>query len=92
MWCSDGRQLADFSLVDQPIFGLRLSGLGFRSRKPNWRNKLWHWRLALAHPNTRPSVEHRDVFDRANGPIGDGQVLGTFVEGVPVFEAPGLDR
>ena len=38
------------------------------------------------------AVLDRDVFDRANGPIGDGQVLGTFVEGVPVFEAPGLDR
>jgi hypothetical protein len=25
-WLADGRQLADFSLVDQPTFGLRLSG------------------------------------------------------------------
>ena len=28
----DGRQLADFSLVDQPTIGLRLSGTRFESR------------------------------------------------------------
>ena len=31
---ADGRQLADFSLVDQPTIGLRLSGFGFRCRTP----------------------------------------------------------
>jgi hypothetical protein len=37
------------------------------------------------------AVLDRDLFDRAEGPIGDARVLGTFIEGVPVYEAPGLD-
>jgi len=37
------------------------------------------------------AILDRDLFDTAEGPIGDARVLGTFVEGVPVFEAPGLD-
>lgn len=32
-----------------------------------------------------------DIFDEAEGPIGDARVLGTFIEGVSVFEEPGLD-
>ncbi len=36
-------------------------------------------------------VLDRDLFDEAAGPIGDARVVGTFVEGVPVHEAPGLD-
>jgi predicted amidohydrolase YtcJ len=36
-------------------------------------------------------VLDRDLFDRGAGAIGETQVAGTFVEGVPVYEAPGLD-
>ena len=32
------------------------------------------------------AVLDRDLFDRAAGPIGETRVVGTFVEGVPVFE------
>ncbi|MFN8630627.1 MAG: amidohydrolase family protein [Chloroflexota bacterium] len=37
------------------------------------------------------AVLDRDLFDRAEGPIGDARVLATFIEGVPVYEAAGLD-
>ncbi len=37
------------------------------------------------------AVLDRDLFDEAAGPIGDARVVGTFVEGVAVHEAPGLD-
>jgi predicted amidohydrolase YtcJ len=35
-------------------------------------------------------VFDRDLFDGAAGPIGNARVLATFVEGVAVYEAPGL--
>ena len=37
------------------------------------------------------AVLDRDLFDRGSGSIGETQVVGTFVEGVPVFEAPELE-
>lgn len=37
------------------------------------------------------AVLDRDLFDEAEGPIGDARVLATFVEGEAVYEAPGLD-
>ena len=37
------------------------------------------------------AVLDRDLFDPAEGPIGETRVLGTFVEGVAVHEAAGLD-
>jgi predicted amidohydrolase YtcJ len=33
----------------------------------------------------------RDLFDQAEGPIGDTRVLATFVDGVAVHELPGLE-
>jgi predicted amidohydrolase YtcJ len=36
-------------------------------------------------------VLDRDLFDRAAGAIGDTRVVGTFVEGVAVFEDAALD-
>jgi predicted amidohydrolase YtcJ len=36
------------------------------------------------------AVLDRDLFDRGQGPIGETRVLATFVEGVTVYEAPGL--
>ncbi len=33
----------------------------------------------------------RDLFDRAEGPIGDARVLATFVDGAAVYEVPGID-
>jgi predicted amidohydrolase YtcJ len=36
-------------------------------------------------------VLDRDLFDQAEGPIGDARVLATFVDGVAVHELPGLD-
>ena len=36
------------------------------------------------------AVLDRDLFDRGAGPIGDARVVGTFVEGVAVFEDPAL--
>ena len=37
------------------------------------------------------AILDRDLFDEAEGPIGDARVLATFVDGVAVYEAPGLD-
>jgi predicted amidohydrolase YtcJ len=37
------------------------------------------------------AILDRDLFDRGAGEIGETRVVGTFVEGVPVFEAPGLE-
>ena len=37
------------------------------------------------------AVLDRDPFDRQAGEIGETRVAGTFVEGVAVYEAPGLD-
>ncbi len=37
------------------------------------------------------AILDRDLFDEAEGPIGDTRVLATFVEGTAVHEAPGLD-
>ena len=37
------------------------------------------------------AILDRDLFDEAEGPIGDTRVLATFVEGVAVHELPGLD-
>ncbi len=37
------------------------------------------------------AILDRDLFDRGAGAIGDARVLATFVEGVAVYEAPGLD-
>jgi hypothetical protein len=37
------------------------------------------------------TVLDRDLFDRAAGPIGETRVVGTFIEGVPVYEDPALD-
>jgi predicted amidohydrolase YtcJ len=36
------------------------------------------------------AVLDRDLFDRAAGAIGEAQVVGTFVEGRPVYETAGL--
>ena len=36
------------------------------------------------------AVLDRDLFDRAAGPVLDARVVGTFVEGVSVFEDPAL--
>jgi predicted amidohydrolase YtcJ len=36
------------------------------------------------------AVLDRDLFDRSAGAIGDARVVGTFVEGTPVFEDPEL--
>ncbi|MDH5243873.1 MAG: amidohydrolase [Chloroflexota bacterium] len=36
-------------------------------------------------------VLDRDLFDRGAGAIGETRVDGTFVGGIPAFEAPGLD-
>lgn len=36
------------------------------------------------------AILDRDLFDAGEGPIGETHVLGTFVEGVAVHEAPGL--
>jgi len=36
-------------------------------------------------------VLDRDLFDRGAGEIGDARVVGTFIEGEPVFETPALD-
>jgi hypothetical protein len=36
------------------------------------------------------AVLDRDLFDRGAGAIGEARVVGTFVEGVPVFEDPAL--
>ena len=37
------------------------------------------------------TVLDRDLFDRGAGAIGDARVVGTFVEGAPVYEDPALD-
>jgi len=37
------------------------------------------------------AVLDRDLFDRGAGEIGDTRVVGTFIEGVAVFEDPALD-
>jgi predicted amidohydrolase YtcJ len=37
------------------------------------------------------AIIDRDLFDEAAGPIGEASVLATFVDGVLVHEAPGLD-
>jgi predicted amidohydrolase YtcJ len=36
------------------------------------------------------AVLDRDLFDRGAGAIGEARVVGTFVEGVPVYEDPGI--
>jgi hypothetical protein len=35
-------------------------------------------------------VLDRDLFDRSEGPIGEARVIGTFIDGVAVFEDPAL--
>jgi predicted amidohydrolase YtcJ len=37
------------------------------------------------------AILDRDLFDREAGEIGEARVVGTFVEGEAVYEAPGLD-
>ena len=37
------------------------------------------------------AVLDRDLFDRGAGAIGETRVVGTFVDGVAVFEDPALD-
>jgi predicted amidohydrolase YtcJ len=37
------------------------------------------------------AILDRDLFDQAEGPIGDARVLATFVDGVAVHELPGLE-
>lgn len=37
-------------------------------------------------------VLDRDLFDRSAGAIGEARVVGTFIDGAPVFEDPALDR
>jgi predicted amidohydrolase YtcJ len=37
------------------------------------------------------AVLDRDLFDRGAGEIGDTRVLGTFIDGIAVFEDPALD-
>ncbi len=37
------------------------------------------------------AVLDRDLFDRGSGAIGETKVVGTFIEGTPVFEDPALD-
>jgi hypothetical protein len=36
-------------------------------------------------------VLDRDLFDRGAGEIGEARVVGTFIEGEPVFETPALE-
>jgi len=36
-------------------------------------------------------VLDRDLFDRGAGAIGEARCIGTFVDGVSVFEDPALD-
>lgn len=36
-------------------------------------------------------VLDRDLFDRSAGAIGEARVVGTFIDGVPVYEDPSLD-
>jgi predicted amidohydrolase YtcJ len=36
-------------------------------------------------------VLDRDLFDRGAGAIGEARVVATFIDGVPVYEAPTLD-
>jgi hypothetical protein len=36
-------------------------------------------------------VLDRDLFDRSAGAIGEARVVGTFIDGVPIFEDPALD-
>ena len=37
------------------------------------------------------AVLDRDLFDRGAGAIGEARVVGTFVEGVAVYEDPALE-
>ena len=37
------------------------------------------------------AILDRDLFDRGSGAIGEARVVGTFVDGAPVYEDPGLD-
>jgi predicted amidohydrolase YtcJ len=37
------------------------------------------------------AVLDRDLFDRGAGAIGEARVVGTFIDGTPVFEDPALD-
>ena len=37
------------------------------------------------------AILDRDLFDRGAGAIGEAQVIATFVDGAPVYEAPSLD-
>jgi predicted amidohydrolase YtcJ len=37
------------------------------------------------------AILDRDLFDRGAGAIGEARVVGTFIEGVPVYEADGMD-
>jgi predicted amidohydrolase YtcJ len=37
------------------------------------------------------AILDRDLFDRSAGPIGDARVVGTFIDGQPVFEDRALD-
>ena len=36
------------------------------------------------------AVLDRDLFDEGAGPIGETHAVATFIEGVAVYEAPGL--
>jgi len=42
--------------------------------------------MKSAHPGNLAIPDDRDLFAQDAGPIGDGRVLATFVEGEPVFE------
>jgi predicted amidohydrolase YtcJ len=36
-------------------------------------------------------VLDRDLFDRSAGAIGEAHVVGTFIDGIPIYEDPALE-
>jgi len=58
-----------------------------------WVNHLEHELGSLEVGKTGDVVVlDRDVFDRSAGAIGEARVVGTFIDGVAVFEDPALDH
>jgi hypothetical protein len=56
-----------------------------------WVNHLEHEVGSIEVGKTADLVVlDRDLFDRAAGAIGEARVLGTFIDGAPVFEDPAL--
>ena len=57
-----------------------------------WVNHLEHEVGSLEVGKTADLVVlDRDLFDRGAGEIGEARVIGTFIDGTPVFEDPALD-